>query len=445
MREQPVRSSSGISREFASRSLIAIIVIAVGLGVVADAVMERVITAQWTRAQVALWSVPVTGILDADDLQAPLDAEKRAAMDRVFAQRFRSAGAVNLKVFALDGMLVYSADGAGVGTFSDEDEISKVAAGAVVAEVVREGNEPESASQHEEFGDLVEVYLPLRDADGETIMGVLEVYESFAPIAQDVRRATLGLWLALGIGLSLLYAVQIGVVRRAERRLSETLGESESLSERLGSSLRELEEHSMGTLQALIAAVDAKDSYTAKHSMCVADHALAVGKALRLSEQELVELERACLVHDIGKIGVPERILLKPARLTEDEHRLIREHSETGASIVASVPFLRGIADVVRHHHEFWGGGGYPEGMSGTSIPRLARVIALVDAFEAMTTDRPYRPALSIEEARAEILRFRGIQFDPEIVDVFVRLLDEGGISPAQHARAEAGRSHEVI
>ena len=222
--------------------------------------------------------------------------------------------------------------------------------------------------------------------------------------------------------------------KRASDRLDETEVEVGTLNKRLEGSMRDLEEHSLGTLQALTAAVDAKDSYTASHSLGVTDYAAIIGRRLRLSTSERDLLERAGLLHDIGKIGVPEKVLLKPSGLTDSEFEVVKEHSGVGADIVEAIPFLQEICPAVRHHHEHWDGSGYPDGLKGEEIPRLARVLAVADAFDAMTSHRPYRKAMPIRAARAELLKHRGVQFDPQAVDAMLEALDLGEVLSAYKA-----------
>jgi len=133
-------------------------------------------------------------------------------------------------------------------------------------------------------------------------------------------------------------------------------------------------------------------------------------------------LRRGALLHDIGKIGVPDNILRKPAALSEAEWVTMRKHPEFGARIVAGIPFLEDVARIVRHHHERWDGRGYPDGLAGEDIPLGARIFAVADSFDAMTSDRPYRRAMTIDEARAEVARCRGTQFDPTVADAFARI-----------------------
>jgi putative nucleotidyltransferase with HDIG domain len=207
------------------------------------------------------------------------------------------------------------------------------------------------------------------------------------------------------------------------------------LGGRLAESLKELGEHRLGMLQALTAAVDARDHYTALHSMHVADYASAIAYRLGMRDQ-LAMFEQAGLLHDIGKIGVPDTVLLKPARLTDEEYEAIKKHVEASATILAAVPFLADVTPAVRHHHERWNGSGYPDGLAGAAIPRAARILAVADAFDAMTTDRPYRAALDVGTARAELVRGRGIQWDPEAVDSLLELLDEGVVAAESRTAA---------
>lgn len=224
--------------------------------------------------------------------------------------------------------------------------------------------------------------------------------------------------------LYLMYAMY--AYSRAEE-VDRQRGTVQQLDRRLGESIQEIGGHRVAMLEALSAAVDARDHYTALHSIHVADYSAAVGYRLGMRTQ-LVLFEQAGLLHDIGKIGVSDALLLKPSRLTPDEYEAIKKHVEESASIIGTVPFLSDVVPTVRHHHERWDGTGYPDGLTGEEIPRPARVLAVADAFDAMTTDRPYRTAMSVAEATRHLIEGRGRQFDPDAVDALVGLLDEGVI-----------------
>jgi putative nucleotidyltransferase with HDIG domain len=190
-------------------------------------------------------------------------------------------------------------------------------------------------------------------------------------------------------------------------------------SQELLQTTRELEQSLLDTIETLNAAVEARDPYTAGHSQRVRRVALAVGRALVLPADRLGALGTASLFHDIGKIGIPDSILTKTAQLTRDERALMREHVTRGAEIVGKFPSFRSAIPAIRYHHERWDGLGYPEGLAGDAIPLEATIIGLADAWDAMTTDRPYATALSLNEAMMQIRAGRGKQFSPAVVDAF--------------------------
>lgn len=180
-----------------------------------------------------------------------------------------------------------------------------------------------------------------------------------------------------------------------------------------------------GTIRALVAAVDAKDPYTARHSERVSRIASRLGEALGYSTERLRILEFAALLHDVGKIGVPHQILTKPGRLTPEEWEIIKRHPVRSAEIVAEVEPLAEVATIVRHHHERVDGRGYPDALSGTMIPEFSRIISLADAYEAMTANRAYRNALSSAEAQELIRENLGAQFDVRFGTAFLALFEE--------------------
>jgi putative two-component system response regulator len=177
-----------------------------------------------------------------------------------------------------------------------------------------------------------------------------------------------------------------------------------------------------GTIRALVAAVDAKDPYTATHTARVTRLALTLGRALELSAEDLRVLEFASLLHDVGKIGVPGDILRKPGPLDKEEWKLIRQHPVGSAAIVAEVGQLTEVATIVRHHHERFDGSGYPDGLCADAIPYLARIITIADSYEAMTSDRAYRKAYSPARAREVIQEDLGRHFDTEMGRAFLAI-----------------------
>ena len=194
----------------------------------------------------------------------------------------------------------------------------------------------------------------------------------------------------------------------------------------LTGALCQLEEVSLGTIRALADALDAKCDYTSGHSLRVSQYALLIGKNMGLTPEELRDLELGGILHDIGKIGVPESILWKPAKLTPEETAIMAEHPVKSAQIIGDLPSLQKAKRFVMHHHEFMDGSGYPDKLAGDAIPLGARIILVADAYDAMTSDRPYRKAIGHERAIQELKKCAGRQFDPKIVEVLVGVLGEG-------------------
>jgi len=183
------------------------------------------------------------------------------------------------------------------------------------------------------------------------------------------------------------------------------------------------------TIGALAEAVDKRDPYTAKHSLRVKAIAVDIGRVMRVSDAEIEALEWGGLLHDVGKIGVPDNVLLKQERLNKEERIIMNSHPVKGAEIIAPVTKLAPELPIIRHHHEWYNGSGYPDRLIGDEIPKLARILHVADAFEAMTAARPYRMTpLSTEQALAELRKFAGIQFDPVVVDAFVRTHHVDGV-----------------
>lgn len=190
-----------------------------------------------------------------------------------------------------------------------------------------------------------------------------------------------------------------------------------------------LEEIYIEVITALANAIDARDAYTHGHSNRVMEYSVALAEGMGLSPEEVDVIRHASILHDVGKIGIREKILKKPGLLTEEERREMEYHPFIGTRILQSVKLLEPVMPLVYHHHERYDGTGYPDGLKGEEIPLGSRIIAVADAFESMTSDRPYRKALPLEEALAELRRGAGRQFDPRVVEVFLRLVEEGRIS----------------
>lgn len=260
--------------------------------------------------------------------------------------------------------------------------------------------------------------------------------------------------IACAISAPVMYGGRVGAVLSVNRSTAraqlyghEDLGFVRSFATHLATSLenaelyQDLERTFLGTISALAAAVDAKDPYTYGHSSWVTHHATAIAKRCGLDEQEIHTLRIASILHDIGKIGIDVSILRKPEGLTDEERRIVQRHPTIGADILASLDFLKDAVPLILFHHERFDGSGYPSGISGAAIPLGARIIAVADAFDAMTSDRPYRAALTSEQAIRELQAHAGGQFDPMAVSALLAALAEEGAPPP----AAGGPPHNVF
>jgi HD-GYP domain-containing protein (c-di-GMP phosphodiesterase class II) len=204
--------------------------------------------------------------------------------------------------------------------------------------------------------------------------------------------------------------------------------------DRLRRANQETNQMFLGTIRALAEAIDEKDAYTKGHSVRVNRFAVTIGRHYGLSEDEMRDLHVSSLLHDVGKIGVDDAILKKPAALDDGEFEIMKSHPERGAKIMGQIPHMRNIIPGMRFHHERWGGGGYPLGLEGEDIPVQARIVAVADTFDAMTTDRPYQRAMTPAEAVARINDLKGVSLAPDVVEAFNRAYDLGDLEAEMNA-----------
>jgi diguanylate cyclase (GGDEF)-like protein len=220
--------------------------------------------------------------------------------------------------------------------------------------------------------------------------------------------------------------IEAGAFDEDDARLLQTVADQLGSALRSASLYEQLDRAYLGTAEALAAALEAKDSYTAHHAHSIARWAEAVGLRLGLEGPELRDLRYGAVFHDIGKIAIPEAILNKQGPLDDAEREVMERHTLVGEQILAPIDFLAGVRPIVRHEHERWDGGGYPDGLRGEKIPLGARIVLVCDAYHAMTSDRPYRSSMSDQDARAELRAGAGTQFDPRVVEAFIAVLDAG-------------------
>lgn len=386
----------------------AAIAVALGLVLVTATIQAIESFAVKDEAQVAAELVlrAVGTQLRPADFGGPLPPDRRALLDALFRAHGISDRSLRIRLWRVDGQLLYtnasddSLEGAERLDLSAVDLSTESGYAALLAN--RGQIERTSPS-------VVRFFVPAVVEGDPKPLAAFEIFYDLTHLEQQLRFIRRTIWTAVPAGFFLLYASVFVLVRRASRRLLEQQAQ--------------LIAAHLGTYEALASAIDAKDSYTGDHSTNVADLAAALARELGLPAEEVEETRMGARLHDLGKIGVPDAILVKPGSLTPEEFGVMRDHAERGFEIVRKAPLSPRAKLAVRHNHERWDGTGYPDRLAGEAIPLTARIVAVVDAFEAMTSDRPYRRALPLEEALKRLQQEAGAQFDPRIVRAFVRLV----------------------
>lgn len=254
---------------------------------------------------------------------------------------------------------------------------------------------------------VLEVFVPVLASGMPEPVAVYQVIATLSDLAPALARLIWSVQISVVLGVLILYAALFTIVRAASGDLN-----------RKESALRWA---FVGIIRSLVNALDARDMATAHHSTRVAERALAIARGMGLSETATNEVQVAAFLHDVGKIGIRDDLLTKQGPLTAEERATMQQHTVFGYDILDPVSIPDAIKLAVRHSHERWDGRGYPDGLAGERIPLAARIIAVADAYEALTTHRPYRPARSPQEATEEIRRNAGTQFDPHVVDAALR------------------------
>ncbi len=277
-----------------------------------------------------------------------------------------------------------------------------------------------NAGRNQESKPVFNVYEPV--IFNGKVEGVFVLQIPDQAISSHVSMVVKAIVLTLSGGLLILFILLIGVLYRASKTLVNQNKELARQKGEIENSYKRLDESYISTVIALSNAVDARDAYTAGHSSRVTKISRLISRELNMAEDDEHILEYAALFHDIGKLGIPDQILNKNGKLTDEEYKLVKKHPDIGVGILGKIDFLANAIPIIKHHHERFCGNGYPSGLKGKEIPLGARIIAIADTYDAMTTDRPYRKAFDHDTAVQEILKNSGTQFDVSLVDAFMRI-----------------------
>lgn len=403
-----------LTRTYSVTSLVVIGVLAVALSFQLARSIEQNMVDTAREEMASYVGSMLAGRFGPADLETPkTDPEEYDRMARILGEVTRLDDVARVKLYNLNRRIVWSDRKELVGaSFEGNPELEKALKGAVEVEITTPGKAENVLEKN--FRYLLSTYLPVTGAQGD-LVGVIEIYRRVDALFQRIRRAQATAAAVTLAGALLLYLASYSLFKRASNTIQ---AQTRDLEE----SHRALDESYLDTIRALASAIDAKDEYTRGHSMRVALIAMQIGMFMGFRGERLQDLEKAALLHDIGKIAVGDHVLKKPSKLTPEEFNEMRRHPGAGARILSEVRSLKSIVPFVKHHHERIDGRGYPEGLPGAEIPLEARIIVVADAYDAMRSTRSYRPARSSSYALEELRANVGTQFCPEVVEAFMQV-----------------------
>lgn len=399
-------------QRFSLYSFLVMIILALLLGtLISRGLMVHILDVYKTDMARFLQSEGEENILP-EALRAPITDDMRyVAIGQALHVLRQTMPLYRLKIYNRQGVTIWSTDRALIGRWEDHDKegFARAIAGTTSVYLIKTRERGVAGGT-----DAFEMFVPLRDSQG-AVYGVIEMYQGLAQIEQFVRTAQVRAWAIVIMTFLVLYAILYKIVAEASRLIQR---QHQELVETRRARYTE-------TIEALVSAIDAKDEYTRGHSMRVAKVAMAIGRAMGLSREDLETLYYGALLHDVGKIGIRDAVLGKPGRLTPEEMEEIRRHPAIGVNMfkrLESVP--REVLQAIGAHHERPDRRGYPTGAWGDDVHLFARIVAVADCYDAMRSDRPYRKARTREDTLDEIRRYTGEQFDPEVVRALFQVVD---------------------
>ncbi len=370
----------------------------------------------------------ITSRLSPEQLAAPMTGQSLQEFDAFVRESILSPRVLQVNVWNQEGAIIYSTNPELQGQTFQDPPVTTALAGETTADV----DEPDGGHfvGLEPYSQVLEVHIPIVFEGSTQPAGVVEVYEDYGPIAAHIRDIQNTVFIAIAATLAALYVALLILVRRGSETMRRQRADLQSRTDELRSSYESI-------VAVLCAALDLRDNVTRGHAQRVSELASVVAWQMGMRKEEVRQIEKAAILHDIGKIGVADSVLSKPGALDEVEWAEMKRHPELGYQILQDIDFLRDVAEIVRAHHERYDGDGYPRGFKGEEIPLGARIFAVVDAYDAMTSHRPYRKAMPHSQAVTEIFRNSGTQFDPDVVKAFL-LAEKRGLL---EERAERGKA----
>jgi putative nucleotidyltransferase with HDIG domain len=365
----------------------------------------------------------ILNVLTAKDFKQPLSIRTAAKIKKHLSNSVPEE-VKRVKIWNTEGVIIYSENYKLIGKkYPIEDELAEALRDKVGSDLT-DLSKSENLDDLDLHGELIEIYVPVKK--NSKIVGAFEIYMDSNLLQEGIKEAQYRVWLSVTVGLLILYITLYQVVKQG----SDTIEAQKRAMIELNSRIDLVEDFQSqtysGSIKALLAALEARDNYTAGHAIRVTEYSMRLGEGLGFSQEELKRLEEAALLHDIGKIGVPEYILNKEAKLTNEEFDLMKKHSEIGADILRAMSCANDRAEIIRYHHERFDGNGYPAGLKGREIPMEARILSVADTYDTLTSNRPYRKKLSHCKAVTILRDCKGQQLDADLVELFIEVIERG-------------------
>lgn len=336
------------------------------------------------------------------------------SLDEEFSSLHSLGNIIDIRIWRMDGSLAYSRDKSLINTLQlEKKHITQFNNNSSHYKLISTDKIKKGVLNNSSNEQII-IYLPIKE-HGKNI-GIFQVYRSFETSRKTINTGIRNVVTILSIGLLILYFFLAKTIYNSSNKLFRQKQEISTSYQKLNNMYKSM-------IQTITKAVDARDKYTSGHSQRVAEYTVDFAKYLALDDETIDHLEIAALLHDIGKLGVPESIINKPGNLTKKEFDLIKEHPNIGKKILEDINELEKILDAIKFHHERYDGTGYPTGIKGKQIPYIARIITITDAYDAMTSNRPYRNFLSHKKAINEIKKHVGTQFDPQLSKAFLEFI----------------------
>ena len=294
--------------------------------------------------------------------------------------------------------------------FKSNQYLAKALNGLIVAEIADSPSVEKKYMLHMDVPISMEIYVPIKYSESPGGYPIVEVYQDLTGLYDTVRSHKTIIWTRIALGFLLLFMVLFGIIFEASRKLQNQSTQLENMFIRL--------------VATMTNALEAKSPWTKGHSKRTEQYAEKIGYEMGLNNIEIKSIVLAGLLHDIGKIGTYDYLLEKVEKITTDEFEIIKKHPIEGVKILQEIKELKNIFPIIKHHHERYDGKGYPDGIKGDEIPLAARIICVADSYDAMTAERPYRKAMSKKNALEELRRNSGTQFDPHVVDSFMKVIE---------------------